>query len=48
MTLPPLPYPQFPGNDYTSKDMHDYGQACHDAVIKEIQSRIENMKNAQN
>ena len=26
--LPPLPYPQMPGNDYTASDMHAYAQAA--------------------
>lgn len=29
--LPPLPYPQIPGNDYTAKDMHDYARAAIEA-----------------
>lgn len=26
--LPPLPYPQMPGNDYPASDMHAYAQAA--------------------
>ena len=26
--LPPLPYPQMPGNDYTAEDMRKYAQAA--------------------
>ena len=29
--LPPLPYPQIPGNDYTAKDMQDYATAAIEA-----------------
>jgi hypothetical protein len=26
--LPPLPYPQMPGNDYTAEDMRKYAQSA--------------------
>ena len=29
--LPPLPYPQIPGNDYTASDMHEYATAAIEA-----------------
>lgn len=37
--LPPLPYPQMPGNDYTASDMQAYAlaayQAGRDAALEE-------------
>lgn len=32
--LPPLPYPQMPGNDYTASDMHDYARAAVKAALQ--------------
>lgn len=32
--LPPLPYPQIPGNDYTAKDMHEYATAAIEACLQ--------------
>jgi hypothetical protein len=34
--LPPLPYPQMPGNDYTAKDMHEYALAAIEPYVKRI------------
>lgn len=58
MNLPPLPefgtlfeYKSRSKNPFlyfTKEQMLAYGQACRDAVIAEIQAKIESMRNAQN
>lgn len=35
MSLPPLPYPQIPGNDYTAADMRRYGALCRRMALEE-------------
>ena len=56
MKLPPLPRQtvidvHLPTNisiyGFDKKQMLAYGQACRDAVIAEIQAKIESMRNAQ-
>lgn len=40
--LPPLPYAQMPGNDYTAKDMRQYAEQAVAPLLAEIE-RLENM-----
>lgn len=56
MILPPLPHKvivdvqQHTGHvimGFNKEQMLAYGQACRDAVIAEIQAKIESMRNAQ-
>ncbi|CAB4198151.1 hypothetical protein UFOVP1309_55 [uncultured Caudovirales phage] len=56
MKLPPLPHKvvvdvqQQTGKiimGFNKEEMLAYGQACRDAVIAEIQAKIESMRNAQ-
>lgn len=37
--LPPLPYPQLPGNDYTASDMYEYARAHEKAVVAALQMK---------
>ena len=37
--LPPLPYPQIPGNDYTAKDMQDFARTAIEADRQEWDTR---------
>jgi hypothetical protein len=35
--MPPLPYPQMPGNDYSAADMHKYARRYALAVLERIE-----------
>jgi hypothetical protein len=35
--MPPLPYPQTPGNDYTAADMHAYARRYAMEVLEQIE-----------
>jgi hypothetical protein len=35
--MPPLPYPQMPGSDYTGADMHKYARRYALAVLEQIE-----------
>ncbi len=40
MSLPPLPYPQLPGNNYTGADMLEYGAKCRQQALQEAAEQV--------
>ena len=43
MSLPPLPYPQIPGNDYTAADMRRYGALCRKMALEEAAKEVDHI-----